>query len=173
MPVKLIRPSIDYRESFLEAARELRLEGHERYKDLNFESLNQAFAVFVQQELSRETQPPFPGGVTDTIYWLVDEQGFIGRISLRHELNNFLRTFGGHIGYEVRPSRRKEGHATEMLRLVLIEAQKRGMDRVLITCDDDNIGSQKVIQKNGGVLQDVVKLDFRERPTMRFWIVFK
>ncbi|GAB4336455.1 MAG: GNAT family N-acetyltransferase [Phototrophicales bacterium] len=170
MPVKLIRPTPTYKDSFIAAVKEFRLDRHERYQQIDPEQLAKTFDEYVQQELSRETTPPFPGGVTDSIYWLVDEQGFIGRSSLRHTLNDFLHQFGGHIGYEVRPSRRREGHATAMLKLVLIEAQKRGMKRVMLTCDDDNIGSQKVIQKNGGVLQDVVKLDFRDRPTMRWWI---
>lgn len=173
MPVKLVRPTVDYQTSYVEAVREFKVDGHHRYIEANPDELNAGFPAFIQGELGKEQMPPFPNAVTETVYWLVDDKDFLGRISLRHELNDFLKTFGGHIGYEVRPTHRKQGHATEMLRLVLIEAHKCGMKKVMLTCDDDNIGSQKVIQKNGGVLQDVVKLDFRDVPTMRWWITLE
>lgn len=173
MPVKLVRPTVDYQASYIEAVHEFKADGHHRYVELQPSILDAGFAAFIQDELKKEQTPPFTNAVTETIYWLVDDKDFIGRISLRHELNDFLKTFGGHIGYEVRPTHRKQGHATEMLRLVLIEARKHGMKKVMLTCDDNNIGSQKVIQNNGGVLQDIVKLDFRDVPTMRWWITLE
>lgn len=88
----------------------------------------------------------------------------VGRVSIRFELNDYLRREGGHIGYGVRPGFRKRGYATEILRQALVVVRAEGVDRVLVTCDDDNEASARVIQANGGV----------EEPgsggVRRFWI---
>ena len=72
---------------------------------------------------------------------------------LRHQLTEQLREHGGHIGYGIRASERGKGYATKMLELTLIEAKKLGINEVLITCNPDNIASQKVVLKNKGVLE--------------------
>ena len=77
-------------------------------------------------------------------------------------------TWAGHIGYSVRPSRRRQGYAVEMLRLGLEECRKLGIDRVLLTCDKTNIGSAKTIQHNGGVLEN--EIETPDRITQRYWI---
>ena len=79
----------------------------------------------------------------------------VGRLAIRHRLNDFLLDVGGHIGYDVRPSRRREGHAREMLRQALPWAHGLGIDSALVTCDDDNAASLRVIEAAGGVLEDV------------------
>ena len=84
-------------------------------------------------------------------------------MSIRHRLTPSLLLMGGHIGYDVRPSARRRGHATLMLAAALPVARGLGIDRALLTCRTDNIGSRKVIEANGGVLED-------ERDGMlRFW----
>ncbi len=90
--------------------------------------------------------------------WLVAEVDgeSVGRTSIRHELNAYLAFHGGHIGYGVRPAFRRRGHATEILRQSLVIARSYGVDRALVTCDDDNIGSAAVIEACGGVLERVV-----------------
>ncbi len=90
--------------------------------------------------------------------WLVAEVDgeIVGRTSIRHELNAYLAFHGGHIGYGVRPAFRRRGHATEILRQSLVIARSYGVDRALVTCDDDNIGSAAVIEACGGVLERVV-----------------
>jgi predicted acetyltransferase len=104
------------------------------------------------------------GWVTGTYLWMVDDEEVVGRISLRHTLTPWLLEVGGHIGYAVRPTARRKGHATSALGLMLRIAGERGIDPVLVTCDDDNVGSRRVIEANGGVLEDV-----RNRK-MRFWL---
>jgi predicted acetyltransferase len=79
----------------------------------------------------------------------------VGRVSIRHELNGWLRQYGGHIGYGVRPAHRRRGYATEMLRQSLVVARAVGVDRVLVTCDDANEASAVVIECLGAVLDDV------------------
>lgn len=97
-----------------------------------------------------------PGHVPAT-FLVADVDGVIvGRVSIRHELNDFLAHEGGHIGYGVLPEHRRRGYATEMLRHALILAREMGIGRVLVTCDDDNVASARVIERCGGVLENVV-----------------
>ena len=86
----------------------------------------------------------------------VADGDIVGRTSIRFELNDFLSTLGGHIGYAVRPRFRRQGHATEILRQSLIIAREHGIDPALVTCDDDNTASAKVIEANGGTLESIV-----------------
>ncbi|MFJ5213759.1 GNAT family N-acetyltransferase [Streptomyces sp. NPDC088354] len=90
-----------------------------------------------------------------THWWIVEDDRYLGAIDVRHYLNAFLLDVGGHIGYSIRPSARRRGLATWALGAVLPEARALGLDRVLVTCDDDNIGSARSIEHNGGVLEDV------------------
>ena len=105
-----------------------------------------------------------PGLVPSTTCWWVEGRDYLGRLAIRHRLTDRLREVGGHIGYDVRPSARRAGHATAMLRAALPKARDLGIDPALITCDLDNLASRKVIEANGGVLED-------ERDgKLRFWI---
>ncbi|MET0147441.1 MAG: GNAT family N-acetyltransferase [Ilumatobacteraceae bacterium] len=93
----------------------------------------------------------------------------VGRTSIRHRLNDFLAREGGHIGYAVAPSQRRRGYAGEILRQSLIIARAVGVDRVLVTCDDGNVGSAAVIERCGGVFESMVT--GREgAPKRRYWI---
>ena len=95
----------------------------------------------------------------------------VGRVSIRHSLNRYLERFGGHIGYVVVPEYRRQGYATAILRQALqIARQKLGLTRVLVTCDDDNVGSIKTIEKNGGVLESIVTGPNGDTPKRRYWI---
>jgi predicted acetyltransferase len=93
------------------------------------------------------------GIVPQTTFWWIDGPLFIGRISIRHRLTEQLRAEGGHVGYDVRPSLRGKGHATAMLKAALPEIHRLGIDPALLTCNETNIASRRVIEKNGGVLQ--------------------
>jgi predicted acetyltransferase len=95
----------------------------------------------------------------------------VGRVSIRHALNTLLERVGGHIGYVVVPEFRRRGYATEMLRQSIEIARKRlGIGRILVTCDDGNIGSIRTIEKNGGVLENVVSAPDIMKPKRRYWI---
>ena len=96
------------------------------------------------------------GRVTDSVFFLLDEDRdrLLGAVNIRHYLNEKLLRDGGHIGDGIRPSERRKGYATELIRLALAECKTLGIDRVLITCDKDNIGSAKSIRKNGGMLEN-------------------
>jgi len=111
-----------------------------------------------------------PGYVPSTFLFAFDGSRIVGRVMIRHELNEFLRHVGGHIGYVVVPEFRRRGYATAILRQALrIAYRDLGLDRVLVTCDDDNVGSIRTIEKNGGVLDSIVTgADLR--PKRRYWI---
>ncbi|HEX2323499.1 MAG TPA: GNAT family N-acetyltransferase [Streptosporangiaceae bacterium] len=97
-----------------------------------------------------------PERLVPSTFLVADVDGqFVGRVTIRHRLNEFLRVEGGHIGYNVLPGFRRRGHATEILRQALIVARSMGIDRVLVTTDDDNVGSIAVIESNGGKLDSV------------------
>ena len=125
----------------------------------------------VQQNRSEQTV--CPGLVPATTFLAVDADGkLIGMIDIRHRLNEGLLRFGGNIGYSVRPCCRRQGYATQMLALALEECRKMQMQKVLVTCNKENIGSAKTIQKNGGVLENEVagKENGEDRITQRYWI---
>ncbi len=111
------------------------------------------------------------GKVPDSVFFLIDEDRnrLLGAVNIRHHLNEYLLQEGGHIGDGIRPSERRKGYATEIIRLALIECRKLGIERVLITCDKDNIGSAKSIINNGGVLENEF-VDSDGEIVQRYWI---
>lgn len=149
------------RVSFLAATEELRAEGfegtaleretwRERWERENgFDE----YVEFVRSQAREETPRP-EGWVPQTTWWWLEGDEFLGRIDLRHRLTDDLRLVGGHIGYYVRPSARRKGHATAMLAAVLPEARGMGIERALLTCDSNNVASRKVIEANGGELDE-------------------
>jgi predicted acetyltransferase len=123
-------------------------------------------ASFVEARL-RGADPgaPRPEGIVLCDYlWISDGSEVVGFLALRHELTPWLLEQGGHIGYSVRPSRRRQGHASRALALALIRAKELGLERVLLTCDDDNVGSRRTIENAGGDYEDT------RQDKRRYWI---
>jgi predicted acetyltransferase len=109
--------------------------------------------------------------VASTFLFAFDASTIVGRVSIRHALNDFLLRIGGHIGYVVVPDCRRRGYATEMLRLsVRLAHDQLGINRVLVICDDDNVASIRTIEKNGGVLENIVRAADLDTPKRRYWI---
>ena len=166
--MKLIRPNIKYIQSYIEANEE----------DEIFRP--HAVKLFSNSETIIERSYNFEHGINlpinyvrATTFWLIDNEKFIGEISIRHELNSFLINYGGHIGYEIRQSECMKGYGTKMLSMALMYCKETlNLHKVLITCDDDNIGSIKVIENNGGILEIKVKnsLSRGNVITRRHWI---
>jgi predicted acetyltransferase len=111
---------------------------------------------------------PAAGRVHADYWWIVEDQTYLGAITLRHGLNDFLLRAGGHIGYGLRPSARGRGLAAWALRSILPRAQQLGLGRVLLTCDDGNTASARTIEKAGGVLEDIRQTELGL--TRRYWI---
>src|SRR5947208_8675631 len=112
-----------------------------------------AYTAGLRADALEET-PRRPGWVPCTTLWYVEGTEYLGRLAIRHRLTEWLREYGGHIGYDVRPSARRRGHATAMLKTALPIAKRLGIDDVLITCDADNVASRRVIEANGGRFDD-------------------
>ncbi len=129
------------------------------------------YALWLEEMRNRHTGENLPEGyVRENFYLCFEEQRLVGVFSLKFELTGFLLNYGGHIGYAVRPSDRNRGLATRMLRQGLALAKDCGFDRVLCVCDSGNRASEKVIRKNGGVLEDE-RYDPEEGVAVRrFWI---
>ena len=122
-----------------------------------------------QKDYARGVNLP-DGLVPASTFWLVRKDEVFGVCNIRHRLIEKLRDFGGHVGYSIRPSERNKGYGTLMLKLMLGKARELGIDRVLVTCDKGNTASQRVILKNGGVLESESYSEQAGRVTQRYWI---
>lgn len=108
--------------------------------------------------------PAPPGWTHTTSYWWADGDRFLGSIRIRHEEVPAVLDEAGLIGYDIAPRERRQGHGTAMLRAMLPIAATMGFDRVLITCDPDNIGSRRMMENNGGVFEG------QRNGKLRFWL---
>lgn len=125
----------------------------------------------ILEEQEQGINLPTPQHVPSTFLFAFVGRRIVGRTSIRHRLNELLNRNGGHIGYAVVPEFRRRGYATSILRLSLpIAREKSGSDQVLVTCDDDNVGSIRVMEKNGGVLENVICGPDLAKPLRRYWI---
>ncbi len=121
-------------------------------------------------QAQREVRGLPPRFVAGTFLVAEVDGEIVGRTSIRHELNDFLAHEGGHIGYCVLPEHRRHGYATEILRQSLVRAAALGIDRALVTCDDENVGSATVIERSGGTYDSLVTDTESGKPKRRYWI---
>jgi predicted acetyltransferase len=167
--IQLVPPTEKCRESVLRGLREFQHEGLAWHIGVDLDAVEEDFAAFVAEKLAdpnRKAETFIPR----THLWALAEEQFVGRISIRHELNDALAVEGGHIGYDTVPSFRGRGVATEMLRQGLPVARSLGLAAVLLTCDDTNAASIRVIERNGGSLRETRALG-TNRPLKRYyWI---
>ena len=168
----LVRPDVALHASWAEAVAEFHADGDEHMHgsglwDFERVDVTEAGCRGIVDHLLAQADPAteLPDGrVHCTYFWITDGPEFVGYLALRHSLTAWLLEEGGHIGYAVRPSRRREGHAVRALRVALVEAARLGIDRALVTCDEDNDGSRRVIEAAGGVFEDV------RNGKRRYWI---
>ncbi len=170
--LKLVKPSIKYKKQYIEMMQEWELSGEKiipysiRIADYNnFETMIEHF------EKESNGIDLKPNQVPATTLWAYDDKKdkIVGAVNIRHKLNESLLKNGGHIGDGVRPSERRKGYATEMIRLALEECKKLGINRVLMVCYKDNIGSSKSIQNNGGILENEIPAE-DDKIDQRYWI---
>jgi predicted acetyltransferase len=162
----LVVPCESVAPSVREAARRYADDAKEEYRDAVAKLGDGELRDYVGRLLgdARERADRPIGHVPSTHLWWVEGNEFLGRLQLRHRLSPFLRDSGGHVGYHVIPSQRRRGHATAMLAATLPVAAQLGLDCLLITCDDTNVGSRKVIEANGGLFHD------QRAEKLRFWV---
>jgi predicted acetyltransferase len=174
---QLVAPDVRLHASFLAAMAEFAAEGRGSADDDSMVGRDiraygaqwadgSAFAAYVADlgAAVEEDAPRAQGFVPCTNLWWAEGDTYIGRIAVRHRLNDFLLQYGGHIGYDVRASARCRGHATAMLRATLPAAAALGIARALITCDTTNVASRKVIEACGGVFED------ERGGKLRYWV---
>ncbi|MBI3963423.1 MAG: GNAT family N-acetyltransferase [Candidatus Kerfeldbacteria bacterium] len=164
----LVLPDTVYRDSFLAAAEELRNEGRERADAFITARTFDRYVERLHRHANGDGLPPT--WVPYSEYWLTDDAVYLGRVSIRHRLNEKLSRIGGHIGYVIRPTARRKGYGTLILRLALPIAQSVGIVRALLTCDEDNIASRKIIEANGGVYEASVEQGNGLPDKRRYWI---
>lgn len=125
-------------------------------------------------QLAREAREhaAMPGPVPQTTFWLVrDRFRVLGESRLRHTLTPSLHIEGGHIGYFIRRSERRQGYGIEILARMLDEARAIALDRVLVTCDRDNVGSVRIIEENGGQWSGEGVSPRTGKVVWQYWIV--
>lgn len=166
--LELNKPNLKLAESYLEFIEEMEAAGEKVWHEImpkSDETINRFIKrLLIAEELSK------PGLIPESHYWAVKNNIVVGRISLRHFLNDNLKEFGGHIGYEVRPSYRGLGIAKEMLRLLLKTSKAKQIGTLLLTCAPNNIASNNTIIANGGVLQKQAYVEKWKRNTNYYWI---
>lgn len=166
--LQLLEPSPQHKAAILDAVAEMQAIGE---WDISPETFAERFDDILSEIAAAKdpaTAPPRVLPYEDL--WLMDDTTWIGLLTLRVRLNEqFLHT-GGHIGYVIRPSKRQKGYGTALLRLGLDRAREHGLGRVLLTCNETNIGSRKIIEANGGKLENAVVVAGQEGKQMRYWI---
>ena len=108
------------------------------------------------------------GYVGGTTYFVVDNEQIVGTLNIRHALNDALLKCGGHVGYSVSVSKRRQGSATEMLKFAIKKCHEMGIEDILVTCHKENIASRKTIEKCGGILENEIMNN--GETILRFWI---
>ncbi len=150
--LELVDPTPTLAAEFRAMAAEWRDDGEDRFKDA-FDDFD-AYVTFL--EISKEARNLPPNRVPSSTYWLVvNGDRIVGTSRLRHWLVPHLEKEGGHIGYNIRPSERRQGFGTVLLALVLEKAIELGLQKVIVTCDRDNEASIRIIEKNGGQMMGV------------------
>jgi predicted acetyltransferase len=162
----LVEPNEGMAAEFLAMAEEYKAAGNDRYK-----SALDDFSVYLEQVKNYARGINLkPDRVPESEFWLADDRRIVARSKLRHRLNEALEREGGHIGYDVRPSERRKGYGTLILKLTLEKAKTLGLKKVFVTCDADNVGSAKIIEKNGGKLAGQTISHITAKMISQFWI---
>jgi predicted acetyltransferase len=183
----LVLPSIEYMDSFLEAIKEIQKEektifvNNEQSLDLKLIADPSYFKKYIKQLRNESKGLSLPKAyVPHTTFWMIEQKDgkdtFVGRVDIRHKLNERLLLDGGHIGYVLRPKYRGHGLGTLILKLALKKAKTLVEDaylydeQVLLTCNINNLASQRVIENNSGVLLKITDPGRFEPYQMFYWI---
>lgn len=151
--LRLIFPTIEHKQAALDYKQEHIDNGETHIHDSSGFIHADNYENWLDKVTWNKTEAT-PDWVTGSVYFAIIDDKIVGTIAVRHYLNDSLLKSGGHIGYGVRPSERCKGYATQMLKLALNKCRDLGIEKAIVTCDKDNIGSARTILKNGGVLEN-------------------
>lgn len=166
--LRLVEPTSLYKAAILDAVPEMQAIGE---WNITPEAFAERFDDILREIAAAKDPATAPPGVLPyEDLWLMDDATWIGLLTLRVHLNEQFLYTGGHIGYAIRPSKRQKGYGTALLRLGLDRAREYGLERVLLTCNETNIGSRKIIEANGGQLENAVVVTGQEAKQLRYWI---
>ena len=166
----LVKPDLSYADEIIKYKEESLAESPIINGSAGLDRLS-SIEDWLEELNKRSCEDTVPKGlVPSSTYLGVREKDnyIVGIIDIRHYLNDFLKQFGGNIGYSVRKSERNKGYAKQMLKLALEKCKDLKMKKVLITCDKDNIASEKVILSAGAKFEDIRSADGENKK--RFWI---
>ena len=152
--IRLVRPTLEHKEKALAYRQEHFNHGESIINGSELLDKTECYEEWLQSIKNNENPETVSSDwvVTDTFFAVDEQDEIVGIIDLRHTLNDFLKDFGNS-GYSVRPSQRKKGYATEMLRQVLDIARRAGLTELHLSVEKDNLPSVKTIIKNGGVYE--------------------
>ncbi|MCR3760910.1 GNAT family N-acetyltransferase [Clostridium felsineum] len=155
--MKLVKPNIEYKNQVIEYKKEF-LDYKENLAGASYLQEYDSYEQWLEFLKDNEEESTKHTEVTADEFLLIRENDnrVIGMINIRHALNGYLYNYGGHIGYSVKKSERRKGYAKEMLKMALQHCIKFKMDKVLLTCDANNIASERTIKACGGVLENEV-----------------
>ena len=166
--LRLVEPAPRYKAAILDAVAEMQAIGE---WDISPDAFAARFDDMLRElAAARDPATAPPGVLPYEDFWLMEKDTWIGLLTLRPQINEQFLDSGGHIGYVVRPSKRRGGYGTVLLRLGLDKARERGLQRVLLTCNETNIGSRKIIEANGGQLENAVVVAGQDDKKLRYWI---
>ncbi len=170
--MKLVYPTKEYEEGAFEFIKEFKdykseingTGGLDRYDNYD------EWLLKVERDLDLLNMPKDRLPASTFFFVRTSDNKIVGMINIRHKLNDFLFNEGGHIGYSIRPTERKKGYGTLMLKLGLQKCKELNIHKVLITCDKINVASAKVIQNNNGILENEIYSDTFSEIIQRYWI---
>ncbi len=182
--MELVKPSIKYKDSFIEALKDgYYLGSQSPMSDNAIADIEKDFEYFLANKIFKPYDPTprlrndgkYYPNAPQIPYWLIDNEKFIGAFNLRTQLNDFLMYVGGNVGYGIAPKYKRMGYATKGLSLLILQAKNLGMNKLLLAAKEENIGSWKAIEKNGGILENIITLpwDNNGQKYKRYWIEIK
>lgn len=170
---KLIRPSIDYKDDYLEALKEYHEEGRYLYQDIT--TLDADFETFIKELSAEKGYPHQPyqdwvEPVPETIVWLVKDGTYIGTVDIRHRLNWHLEKWGGHVHFSIRPSMRGKGFGMKILKKAMPIINYLGIDKALLTIAPDDDVSIRIVEACGGEFEDETQATDKFPAMRRYWL---
>ena len=165
--ISLQLPSVQFKDSYIQNLKEFQWEYPERGISWRWLEDFDQYLAYCKSE--RERTEIVGDLVPQTTYWIIlDNEIAVGKFTIRYQLTEKLKWLGGHFGYEVRKSYRKKGIAKEAMRLGLEIFKESGIKTGIVTCDDDNLGSIRVLEGNGGVLESTYERKNWVKPIRKY-----